>query len=457
MSEFSNDFLNWYSKSSWEKINKSFDLKWLKSDINSKTKAELNKFSEYISLLKSDKLDLNSDWIENKEDFILFLKKIISITKNNIRLEAESFFLKDQNFDYSLVWDIEKIVDEVSNVEEDLLSKIILNEILIKLWEIIGYNITLKKDQNWEMTDDYWKNSYSQNLVLSKIASWNYSDFYSKVYDKKYIDNISKLEIEYKKQIIDKYKVNSENIDKIKKLLIEYWWSLDEYLSENSSNWPTIIFFPEMHNAEKLLKDHANIIYWIQENIDYVFTEGFSYWMLTPDSRDYLNTDDVFDKIWWRIWNSPYALLLLVNNSINILWVENDDFSNIVKILMLNWFINNNKLNLKTTSDIMEFYKENNIKTIKDLFNYSYNQKGSNFVENVVISYRNQIWLDNILKIYSQRNLNTEKWISIISWGWAHVKDFTSRANLLWFNVIVYNSKYLSENISQKTLNNYFN
>ena len=249
--------------------------------------------------------------------------------------------------------------------------------------------------------------------------------------------------------------MNVEDLDRTTlETNLKKYWDISYEANEWASTWPILIIFPEMHYAGAILKNNTEAILESASYYNFIATE----WGGGEMRSEYMeiskrSKEEIMKMIGENdIWISSDAIEAILKEAIKTIGVEPEDFTPIRQKLT------RGKTEDEKKSTIDNMNKQSEWLTYKQYFENSKNNSNE-FFKNVIVTYRNYFWLQNIQKELiswkQQGEMRGKNFVPIILGG-AHADDLVSQSKSMWFKgVIRFSPKVLDEKVDPKVAEAY--
>ncbi len=435
----------------WEnnnKINRNAPKKWIvvsEEEIKEQNEIKLKIINDIVNLKgKIDeykKLSIDEKNIDKSKIIweLMIIKKyfqdIIWISKQYLKKE---FSVIEDNELNKINWFIDKeksIIQEIDKVDDEVLSI----SLLIELFKL-----------------DWFANF------------WNIITFLSED---------SKADLDTNVQKMKQFDANDIDVTWLISNLTNYWkttYEANDWVSE----WPILVIFPEAHYAWPILKNNFEAVVNTKEYYNFLATESLIDNMEIDENflkndllyeqlhrkeitqeqfnelvkNNNLSTTEEINNLFTenKIRISSYAIEAVLKQQIKTLWIEPEDF------WIIYWKVSQRSKD--SSQKTLENIKENIKKwmTYWEYFNPILNDKQSDFLENVLLKYRNFFWLKNIQRELIKWTNDWKNFVPIVCWA-MHAQDLIAQSKNMWFKwVIRFEPKAFNEKMDIWAAENYF-
>ena len=374
---------------------------------------------------------------DNSSSLHSILKRSLDISKKLILLEANSLPT------LSHLWDeATKVIEWIWDIDTQELSKALLQEVLQKFSDIIGYDFEVFMSESWEYIDEFWNTWYKKNTKwVNTIIWWDYTESYwqfsknwLKVADESLVAELRK------KELMRGYNAKNNDINNLISNLNNEWKAHYEEFPENDK-WPVLIIFSENHSNWKQKATISSALVNNQKYLNFSTMES-RHWEATHrqvwkskkyKSLEKINMEEIQKIVsqWGKSYRTTYVLEILMKENIRTIWV---DIRNYFK-----W--------LKMKKRVLFPRKPNSMNnnpqiSFMDAINVLWEQveNDNTLYGNLAHRYRNQMWLKNIQTLILNNVRDNERdwknFVGLSCWR-AHTTNLKKVAKERWFKWVI--------------------
>jgi hypothetical protein len=292
-----------------------------------------------------------------------------------------------------------------------------------------------------------------------------------------FLSEESKANLNTNVQKMKQFDANDTDVTWLMNELSNHWkttYEANDWVSE----WPILVIFPEAHYSWPILKNNFDAVINTKEYYNFLATEWANnnqeinekmlklellwnqlhrkeitqeqYNELVKNNNWYITQEinNLFTEN--KIPISSLAIEAVLKQQIKTLWVEPND------LWIISWKASQRSKD--SSQKILENVKEKSKEwmTYWEYFNPILNDKQSDFLENVILKYRNYFWLKNIQWELIKWTNDWKNFVPIVCWA-MHAQDLIAQSKNMWFKwVIRFEPKAFNEKMDIWAAENYF-